>query len=50
MYLYKGKPTGEKGRPKKYSGKINLKDIDKDYFELIYEDAQVPVYTAIVLQ
>ena len=48
MYLFKGELTGKKGRPKKYAGKINLKDIDKDYFELISENDQAPVYTAIV--
>ena len=48
MYIFKGKPTKGKGRPRKYAGKINLKDIDKDYFELISKDDQAPVYTGIV--
>ena len=31
-YLYYGKPTGKKGRPKKYDGKIDLMKINKTYF------------------
>lgn len=34
LYLYKGAPTGQKGRPKKYTGKIDIDNIDKDYFNL----------------
>lgn len=48
LYLYKGKSTGKRGRPKKYDGKINLKKIDKKYFELIHEDEESTIYTAIV--
>ena len=48
MYLYKGQPTGKKGRPKKYNGKINLKNIDKKYFKLILDNEQTAVYQAIV--
>ncbi|MCP4178339.1 MAG: transposase [bacterium] len=47
-YLYKGKPTGKRGRPTKFAGKIKLKDIDKKYFEQIYNDDDKTVYTAIV--
>lgn len=34
-YLYKGEPTGEKGAPRKYDGKIIFKELDMDYFETI---------------
>jgi len=47
-YLYLGGPTGKKGRPKKYGGKINLKSIDKKYFKLVLDNDQTTVYTAIV--
>ncbi|MCP4177319.1 MAG: transposase [bacterium] len=47
-YLYRGKPTGKQGRPKKFAGKIKLKDIDKEYFEQVYKDDDKTVYTAIV--
>ncbi len=48
LYLYNGKSTGKRGRPKKYNGKINLKKIDKKYFELVHEDEESAIYTAIV--
>ena len=47
-YLYRGKPTGKRGRPTKYAGKIKLKDINKKYFEQVYKDDDKTVYTAIV--
>lgn len=47
-YLYTGKPTGRPGRPKKYTGKIDLKNIDKDYFKQISEDEHSTYYQAIV--
>lgn len=48
MYLYKGKPTGKKGRPKTYDGKIILKNINKDYFKLIQDNEKSTTYSAIV--
>ena len=48
MYLYYGEPTGKRGRPKKYDGKIDLKDIDRKYFKLVLSNDQTAVYTAIV--
>jgi len=40
--------SGKKGRPKKYDGKIDLKKINKTYFELVLNNDQTAVYTAIV--
>lgn len=48
MYLSNSKPTGKKGRPKKFEGKISVKNIDKNYFELIPNTSDSVVYTAIV--
>jgi hypothetical protein len=47
-YLCKEPPTGKKGRPRKYSGKINIDSIDKDYFCFISEDQESVVYAAEV--
>jgi len=47
-YLYYGKPTGKRGAPKKYAGKINLKSIDKNYFKFISEDDKSTVYSSVV--
>lgn len=48
QYLYRGKRTGKPGRPKKYTGKIDHSNIDKNYFTLVASDDQSVVYNAIV--
>jgi len=47
-YLYTGPQTGGKGRPSKYSGKINNDKIDTEYFKLISLDNESIVYAAVV--
>ena len=47
-YLFTGKQTGGRGRPRKYSGKIDTKNIDENYFELINQNKEAAVYSAIV--
>ena len=47
-YISKDKPTGKKGRPRKYSGKIILKNIDKTYFTFISQNEESTVYSAEV--
>lgn len=47
-YLHQGKPTGKRGRPKKYDGKIDNTNIDTNYFKLISKDDQAIVHCAIV--
>jgi len=47
-YISKDKPTGKRGRPRKYSGKIILCDIDKTYFTFISQDEESTVYSAEV--
>lgn len=48
-YLFRGERTSSRGRPKKYDGKIDLKNLRKDYFEKVEsEDDQTEVYSAIV--
>jgi hypothetical protein len=48
MYLFKGEPTGNKGRPRKYTGKITIMDIDTEYFTLVSQDEEATVYSAEV--
>lgn len=48
MYLFKGKRTGKRGRPKKYDGKIDLENMDKDYFKEIEDTDEYTLYEAIV--
>ncbi len=47
-YLYQGKPTGKKGRPKMKGGKINMKNVDKRRLQMCYEDKDTKVYQGIV--
>jgi len=45
---YKGEPTGKPGRPKKYDGKIDNANIDMNHFELVSEDNEATIHSAIV--
>lgn len=47
-YLCKEPPTEKRGRPRKYTGKIIINDIDKDYFRFISGDKEQAVYAAVV--
>ena len=47
-YLFLGPATGGKGRPKKYACKIEIANIDTDYFELVEQKPEATAYSAIV--
>ena len=47
-YIYHGKPSGQRGRPKTLDGKINMTQIDKRRIKLCHEDDTVKVYEGIV--
>ncbi len=47
-YLYNGPKKATRGRPKKYSGKINLQKIDKRVFKKSYQDDEKIIYEAVV--
>lgn len=48
QYLYNGPRTGKRGRPKKYDGKVNPKQIDKNHLRFCYEDDDVVIHHGIV--
>jgi len=48
MYIYQGNPTGKRGRPKKYIGKVDNNNIDKEYFDLVKQDDDSTIYSANV--
>jgi len=48
QYLYHGEQTVQRGRPKKYEGKVGIKNIDKRRIRLCYEDEQSKVSCSIV--
>ncbi len=47
-YLYDGPKRAGRGRPKKFDGKVDLKNIDKKRFKEVYRDEEVIVYENIV--
>ena len=47
-YLCTKIPTGKRGRPRKYTGKINIDNIDRDYFNYISMDEESTIYAAKV--
>jgi len=47
-YLYNGPQSQGRGRPKKYDGKVNLKNIDKEKFKWIYQDQNVALYQIVL--
>jgi len=47
-YLCTENPTGKRGRPRKYTGKIDIDNIDKDYFTFISEDDESTIYAGKV--
>jgi len=47
-YICKEPPTGKRGRPRKYDGKIIINDINKDYFRFISSNEEKTVYAAEV--
>ena len=48
MYMYSGKPTGKKGRPKKYGDKIMVNELDTKYFDKVVCNKDLTVYSALV--
>lgn len=49
MYLHEGEPTGKKGRPRKYDGKIDFNNLDIEKFEQVHIFADEGCFfTAIV--
>lgn len=47
-YLYQGPKTRRQGRPKKYDGKVDTKNIDKTKFQEVIKTKDEIVYEAIV--
>ena len=47
-YIYNGSKSKGRGRPKKYQGKVNTKNIDKRIFKKRYADEKIRIYEAVV--
>jgi len=48
QYKYYGPSRNVRGRPRKYSGKVNVKNIDKRKIKLVYTEEGLKVYSAII--
>ena len=47
-YKYTGKQTGKKGAPKKFAGKVDIKNLDMSYFNVDLCSEDINIYSAIV--
>jgi hypothetical protein len=47
-YLHQGGPTGRRGRPRLYQGKVDKCCPDMKHFSLEYQDEQIKVFSAVV--
>ena len=48
MYKYKGEPTGKKGAPKKFDGRIDVRSIDMSYFSMDVNREDIRIFSAVV--
>jgi hypothetical protein len=47
-YKYTGEPTGKKGAPRKYTGKVDVKNLDTNYFSMDLCNEDIQIYSAVV--
>jgi len=47
-YKYYGKPTGKKGRPKQFAGRVNVNEPDTNYFDKEISNEELTIYSAVV--
>lgn len=47
-YRYTGPKTGKKGAPKKFNGKVDVKNINTNYFSLDIQTDEIIIYSAVV--
>lgn len=47
-YKYNGEKTGKRGTPRKFSGNVNRKDLDENYFSMELDSEDLKIYSAIV--
>jgi len=47
-YKYYGEKTGKQGRPKQFEGKVDVKNLDTNYFSLDLSTEEIKIYSAVV--
>lgn len=48
MYKYYGEPTGKRGRPKEFEGRVKINHPDEQYFDKEICNEELTIYTAVV--
>lgn len=47
-YRFMGEPTGKKGAPKKFNGRVDVKNLNTNYFSLDLLTEDIKIYSAVV--
>ena len=47
-HKFTGEPTGKKGRPKEFNGRVDIKNLDPNYFSLDLSTEDIKIYSAVV--
>lgn len=47
-YLYTGLPTGKRGRPQLYDGKIDPRNPKDNYLSICHQDAEIKIFSGVV--
>jgi hypothetical protein len=47
-YKYYGEKTGRQGRPKQFDGKVDVKNLNTNYFSLDLSTEEIKIYSAVV--
>lgn len=48
QYRYLGLPKGGRGRPRKFQGKVDIRNLDEQHFKMIIKDSEFDAYEAVV--
>lgn len=47
-YIFDGQPTGKRGRPQVYAGKVDVKNPAMNYFNIVHQDSEIRIFSAII--
>ena len=47
-YIFDGQPTGKRGRPQVYDGKVDIKNPAMNHFKIVHQDSEIRIFSAII--
>jgi hypothetical protein len=47
-YIFDGPPTGKRGRPQLYDGKVDVKNPAMNHFKIVHQDSKIRIFSAII--